>query len=179
MLTKQSLSKTFNLINNFNVTVISDTNNNVSCKLALSLALVYFENVQYCPPETIDEITSTIKDLLAQFELKNHCQIELVILNLLQIESYDYMSFSKTLLELNEIAKNSNIKIITLFQSKDTDKLKQIFTRFTDEQAQQILMLTMNSEQQIKIDIETGEHKGKSIYYKYDDDLVEFLREIN
>ena len=180
MLTKQSLSKTFNLINNSNITVISCTDNQVSYKLAVSLCSVYFDNAQHYSPKTIDEITATIKVLLSQYERENHCKIELVILNLNQISSeFDYVSFSNTLLELNELSKTENFKAFVLFPTTDTSTYGKAYLSFTKEQAQQILMLSMNTEQPIKLDVETGENKGKRIFYKYDNIVEFFLRETN
>lgn len=177
MLTKQSLTNTFNLINSANISVVSSTDNGIGYKLALSLDCVYFENVQYYPPKTIDEIIDTTRQLLNQFECENHCRIELLILNFYQISNnFELENLNKILLELNKLSIAKNFKAIVLFTGENTSLLAKAYSNFTPAKKNQILMLTMSAEQPIKITVETGKHKGESIFYEFDNE-VELLSE--
>lgn len=180
MLTKQSLSKTFNLINSANIAVIASTDNKIGYKLACSLSCAYFENVQYYPADSVDEIIDTTRQLLCQFEVKNDCKIEFLILNLDYISNeLDSENLSKILMELNELSKIENIKVFALINFKNNLMLEKIHSNFTPAQKHQILMLTMNAEQPIQITVEIGEHKGEKIFYEYDDSNEVLLRETN
>lgn len=182
MLTKQSLMNTFNLINPANISVISSPDNEIGYKLACSLSCVYFENVQYYPADTVDEIIDTTRQLLNQFEVKNNCKIEFLILNLNFISNeLDSEHLSKILMELNELSNIENLKVFALLNANNSLMLEKIHSTFTHAQKHQILMLTMNAEPPIKITVETGEHKGEKIFYEYDDsnDYKVLLRETN
>ena len=179
MLEKNDLINTFNLISSATTSVILSADNKISNNLARSLCCLHFENAQHYSPKNTDKISNTIKELLTRFEIENNKKTELLILDFIQIANeFDCGKLVTVLGEINTLALKQNFKSILIFSTNSSSLSERVYSNLTHEQKQQILMLTMNDEQTIKLTVETGKHKGKIILYEFDSE-VELLKETN
>jgi len=182
MFSKDSFINTYKLFEPANVVVTCSQSNKILAMFAKNIACYFYADnekcfYQYYAPKSLDEITKTIEDLPAKFNLEHHHQLKFLIVDLDKISSkLNCENLSEMLSKLNELSKINKFK--TLVALKSNALLEKVYSNFTAEQKSQILMLTMYNENPIRLVVETGVNKGKNIFYEVYSEL-EFMKEIN
>ena len=179
MKSKYTLPKTIELIKSANISVIFGGNSKICDIHSANIVSYYFQNYECFNAENPSETINKVKKLLAQYALEHNSKLELLQIDLSKIsQNYNSENLYKLLLELNELSKLNNFKIIVNFTTENDTLISNVYSNFTPEQQQQILFLRLSNTKPIKLVVETGKHKGKSINYKVRTEL-NFMEEID
>lgn len=182
MFSKNSFINTYKLIEPANVAVTCSQSNKILNMFAKNLACYFYadneqHSYQYYIPKSINEITKTIEDLPAKFNIEYHYQLKLLIVDLDKVSNkLNSQNLFEILSKINELSKIHKFK--TLVTLRNNTILEKVYSNFTAEQKPQILLLTMYNEKPIRLVVETGVNKGKHICYEVHTEL-EFMEEVN